>query len=351
MSRIVSTWRVNTKTTKLEYIDQFRPDDIFCIPGLVSDQKVINWLNKYGQPAYIVMDQPGEIKINDLQIYSVPLRGLAFSFEKFEKIDQSLLVAKPETEFCFNFFINDNLSPTKYILIKLVEYFQFECFDYVLNTDKKLCNIKEFLDQLQYLPDSLKSEFRYKILKSIALSPRHNLNYHPNQINCLNNQWHDNLEPLFTQSAVSLISEPNGEQIASIFSEKTIFSIIGLTFPIFVGGYGHANYLKDIGLDTFDDVIDHSYQFMPTLPERCFYAIKNNLGILTDLKLAQQLRSTHLHRLLKNRDLLYNQILIDHVYKVVDSWPDLLKSTIKPYFEFVQKVQIGKSMRLYEYVD
>jgi hypothetical protein len=233
-----------------------------------------------------------------------------------------------------------------------VEYFKFDCFDYVLNTDKKLCNIRPLIDQLSQMRDAeLLKEFRHKILKPITLDIKHNKNYSPTTVPCIVNRWTDNLELLFDQSAVSLIGEPHGDQMASIFTEKTIFSIMGLTFPIFVGGYGNAEYLKQVGLDTFDDIIDHSYQFLPTLPERCFHAFKNNLHILTDLNLAKQLRQTHLNRLLKNRDLLYDQILIKHAYSVVDTWPDPLKSTIKPYFEFVQKVLIGKSMRLYDYVD
>lgn len=352
MTRIVSTWRVNTNTTKLEHIDKFLPDDVFVVPGMVEPKVLHNWLEKYGQPAYIVMDQAGDIKIDELKIYSVPLRGLAFSFEKFEKLNQSTLLRTPDTKFCFNFFVNENLNVNKYTLIKLVEYFKFDCFDYVLNADKKLCSIRPLLDQLPNVHDTeLLKEFRHKILKPITLDTRHNKNYNPNGIPCIVNAWTGNLERLFNQSAVSLISEPHGDQIASIFTEKTVFAIMGLTFPIFVGGYGNADYLKQVGLDTFDDIIDHSYQFLPTLPDRCFYAFKNNMHILTDLALAKQLRQTHLDRLLKNRDLLYNHVLIDHVYKVVDSWPDPLKSIIKPYFEFVQKVQIGKSMRLYDYTD
>ena len=352
MNRIVSTWRVNTKTTKLEFIDKFLPDDIFVVPGMIELDTLSNWLKKYGQPAYIVMDQAGDIKIDGLKIYSVPLRGLAFSFEKFEKLNKSELSNTPNTKFCFNFFVNENLNVNKYTLIKLVEYFKFNCFDYVLNTDKKLCNIRPLIDQLSQMRDAeLLKEFRHKILKPIALDTKHNKNYSPTEVPCIVNQWTDNLDTLFDQSAVSLIGEPHGDQMASIFTEKTIFSIMGLTFPIFVGGYGNAEYLKQVGLDTFDDIIDHSYQFLPTLPERCFHAFKNNLHILTDLNLAKQLRQTHLNRLLKNRDLLYDQILIKHAYSVVDTWPDPLKSTIKPYFEFVQKVQIGKSMRLYDYVD
>jgi hypothetical protein len=352
MPRIVSTWRVNTKTVKLEHIDKFLPDDVFVIMGMIEPKVLYNWLEKYGQPAYIVMDQAGDIKIDGLEIYSVPLRGLAFSFDKFEKINQATLLSTPDTKFCFNFFVNENLNVNKYTLIKLVEYFKFDCFDYVLNTDKKFCSIHSLLDQLPHVSDTeLLKEFRHKILKPIALDTKHNKNYSPTEVPCIVNQWTDNLEPLFDQSAVSLISEPHGEQIASIFTEKTMFAIMGLTFPIFVGGYGNADYLKQVGLDTFDDIIDHSYQFLPTLPERCFYAFKNNLHILTDLELAKQLRQTYLNRLVKNRDLVYDQILTKHVYSVVDEWPESLKSTIKPFFEFIQKLQVGKSMRLYDYVD
>jgi hypothetical protein len=351
MTRIVSNWRINLKNTKLEFIDKFLPDDIFYVPGMIEPKILCHWLEKYGHPAYIVMDQAGDIKIDNLKIYSVPLRGLAFSFEKFEKLNQSELLSTPDTKFCFNFFVNQNLNVNRYMLIKLVEYFEFDCFDYVLNTDKKFCSIPSLRDQLPANDPELLTEFRTKILKPIRLSTRHTPNYDIDSVPYNTYKWADNLELNFSSSAVSLIGETQGDLTASIFTEKTIFAIMGLTFPIFVGGYGNADYLKQVGLDTFDDIIDHSYQFLPTLAERCFYAFKNNMHVLTDLSLAKQLRQEHLARLLKNRDLLYDQILTKHAYSVVDTWPDPLKSTIKPYFEFIQKIQVGKSMRLYDYVD
>ncbi|NBO23558.1 PepSY domain-containing protein, partial [bacterium] len=138
-------------------------------------------------------------------------------------------------------------------------------------------------------------------------------------------QWQNNLDLNFVQSAVSLISEPHGDLTASVFTEKTIFAIMGLTFPIFVGGVGNADYLKKVGLDVFDDIIDHSYQFLPTLAERCYYALKNNIKILTDLNLAKQLRTKNLDRLLKNRDLLYTGILIDlHQGSFFTGWAQYL---------------------------
>ena len=70
MTRIVSNWRINLKNTKLEFIDKFLPDDIFYVPGMIESKILCNWLEKYGHPAYIVMDQAGDIKIDNLKIYS-----------------------------------------------------------------------------------------------------------------------------------------------------------------------------------------------------------------------------------------------------------------------------------------
>jgi hypothetical protein len=164
--------------------------------------------------------------------------------------------------------------------------------------------------------------------------------------------WKNDVELIFNNSAVSLVSEFwYGSQLASIFSEKTIFAIMGLTFPIFVGGYKHADYLKQVGLDVFDDVIDHSYQYRTTLIEQCFYAFKDNLHILTDLQLAKNLREKHLSRLLKNRDLLFEHILTKHVYNAVAAWPEPLRSSINSYWYFIQNLQVGKVMRQDFYAD
>jgi hypothetical protein len=199
-------------------------------------------------------------------------------------------------------------------------------------------------------------KFRNEILSPIRLDVRHNRNFSINNVGhnteYIHYEWQNNLELLFNTTAVSLIAEPwFKSQLASIFSEKTLYAIMGLTFPIYIGGYRHADYLKKIGLDTFDDIIDHSYQHRTTLVEQCFYAFKDNLHILTNLSLAQQLRQTHLDRLLKNRDLLYDGILTQHVYDAVGTWPEPLSSAIKSYWYFIQNLQVGKVMRGYYCVE
>ena len=71
---------------------------------------------------------------------------------------------------------------------------------------------------------------------------------------------------------------------------------------------------KRLRFDTFDDVIDHSYQSYDTLIERCYYAFTRNLPLLSDKNTATELRLLHKDRLYKNRQLL----LQNHLEKFVD---------------------------------
>ena len=352
MTRIVSNWRINTKNTKLEHIDQFQPGDIFFVPGLVPPRALKHWIRTYGTPDFIVCDQAGEVIIDGLKIYSAPLRGLAFSFERFQRIDHNVLPRQVNTDFCFNFFVATIDRCNRSLLVKLIEYFKLDCCSYLLQDERTDHDMQKVITEWQSIDTTdLPLDCRSALLSPITLPAKYNKNYiigGEYLENYRQYEWQDNLELLFAPTAVSLVSEPwFDSQLASIFTEKTMYAIMGLTFPIFVGGYKHADYLKKVGLDMFDDVINHDYQYRTTLIEQSYYAIKDNLHILTNLPLAQSLRKTHLNRLLKNRDLLYENILTDHVFKEVDTWPEPLRSSINSYWYFIQNLQVGKSMRGY----
>jgi len=118
--------------------------------------------------------------------------------------------------------------------------------------------------------------------------------------------WDSGLRDMFMTSAISLISESNtGLDRASIFTEKTLHSVFGLNFPIWIGHYGQAEQWERLGYDSFSDVIDHSYQHCDTLVERCYRAIELNLPLLSNRDLAHSLRIQHLDRLLHNRNLVF----------------------------------------------
>jgi hypothetical protein len=121
-------------------------------------------------------------------------------------------------------------------------------------------------------------------------------------------------------------------------TEKTIYSVLGLTFPLWVGCYGQADYFKQMGLDVFDDVIDHSYQYLPSLFERCFYSVYLNLEILQNYNLAKNLREKNIDRLCNNRKLvLQDNLLKKHTDNVLKTWPEDLQQIIVPYWNQFRK--------------
>ena len=340
MPRIVTDSNNFQKSTKLKFIDQFRPDDVFYMPCPIDTDVLLGYLDKYGRPAYIVGDQAGNIILDNVKIYTVPFRGLDMEMEKFGQLQLSEHV---NTKYCFNFFIN-NKQINRHLLVKLVEYFDLASFDYIMDNDKQDFDMQHTINELAKLSDhNLDADFKTKILAPVALLAKHDVD--------TVGAWTARVSQMFDQTAVALISEINGHQRACVFSDKTIYAILGLTFPIYVGGYGHADYLKHIGFDIFDDVIDHSYQYRDTLIERCYYAFKNNLKLLSDTTHAVALRQQHLPRLLANRTMLYNGSLAAHTNKTVDSWPEPLKSTIAPYWQYIRNTPIGRVFRNQVYFD
>ena len=121
------------------------------------------------------------------------------------------------------------------------------------------------------------------------------------------NQWNQFQAKLVSHSAVTLMTESTiNMDLNYTFTERTVFSVLGLTFPIWVGNFGQAEQAKAMGFDIFSDVIDHSYQYKKTLLERCYYAIADNLEILTNFELAKQTRISNFKRLIDNRSYLMN---------------------------------------------
>jgi len=89
---------------------------------------------------------------------------------------------------------------------------------------------------------------------------------------------------VFEPSCISLITEPVFIERESILTEKTIMSIYSGTLPIWVGGWRCADALAQFGFDTFDDIIDHSYQCLADPYDRCYKAIELNLKLLKDFE-------------------------------------------------------------------
>jgi hypothetical protein len=117
-----------------------------------------------------------------------------------------------------------------------------------------------------------------------------------------------------------------------MFTEKTLFAILGCTFPIWVGSYGAPDFAKKIGIDIFDDIINHDYQYKSTVTERCYFAIKNNLHLLTNLDQVKILRRERLSRLDQNKQaLLEGNIFNRYINEQISKLNKPLQHAVKPF--------------------
>ena len=91
-------------------------------------------------------------------------------------------------------------------------------------------------------------------------------------------------------------------------SEKFKNSVYGCSFPIVLGGHGVIKFLRDIGFDMFDDVIDHSYDLIQDPLDRMTAAINLNQSLLCDNNLVKALWQTHQHRFLNNIEFIKTKI-------------------------------------------
>jgi hypothetical protein len=243
------------------------------------------------------------------------------------------------TEHIFNFIANKK-SINRHMCMKMVEFFKLTNYDYTWSAVDNHYDMSTIIQELDSLGDlaPLKDWDRSAVLQPIAIpakfvhfekNPTHNTSGY-NNFGGNPWTWANILRPIFTRSAVSLITETLGfdYKYKAFFTEKTAFATFGLTFPIWIGHGQFANEWERLGFDVFNDVVDHSYQQYNTIIEQCYYAFHDNLELLTNFELAKQLRQQHWDRLIKNRELLFDQQLEKFLEKDMTTWPKEVQAIV-----------------------
>jgi hypothetical protein len=252
--------------------------------------------------------------LKGVEFYGAPI-VLCLMAKEFDRDNFS--INKPDTKHVFTFNINKK-QINRFLLLKLVEWFELKSYCYTWSGIGREFDMSEVLEELSSMGSNQPFDAQ---TKSFLLSPVHLKKNYIDISGAIetgfgmvnfgdsNSIWKSFLSQMTHDSAISLISESVQHEKSMIFTEKTLYSVAGLTFPIWIGGYKQAQEWEKYGFDTFSDVIDHSYQHHNTLIERIFYAFKNNYALLNDLSQATILRNKHMDRLLSNRQkLLDNQI-------------------------------------------
>lgn len=301
----------------------------------VFDQDFVDYILEKGRPNCIVSDHFVSAYFDNIQVIGLPLWLECHTKEFIEFVQFSNNCV---TDHCFNFTINKK-QINRFLCIKLVEWFNLRDFDYTWSGIGQNFDMSVIIQELDLLANKspLSQQARSFILAPVRLEKKFILG--PHDIDDNNNSvsiktkggplaWEAGLNQIFSNSAVSLITESVSYQKASVFTEKTLYSVLGLTFPIWVGGYNQAKDWANMGFDIFDDIIDHSYQSYDTLVERCYFAIANNLDILSDKALATELRSQNKHRLLQNRDHALSNGIGNYVDQQITKLPTDLQQVI-----------------------
>jgi hypothetical protein len=100
--------------------------------------------------------------------------------------------------------------------------------------------------------------------------------------------FNNRLRPLYRNSFVEIVTESTFAEPSFAITEKTAHSFFGCNFPIVLGGCGIISHLRELGLDVFDDVVDHSYDLIANPFDRIASAIESNRRLLIDTDHAKQ---------------------------------------------------------------
>lgn len=124
---------------------------------------------------------------------------------------------------------------------------------------------------------------------------------------------------VFEGTCVSLITEPVFWERETIVTEKTLMAIWAGTLPIWIGGWKCPDAMRDFGFDTFDDVIDHSYQDLSDPHDRCCRALLDNRHLLDQ----PRDMAPYQDRLKHNLDLLTSNVFLQDVKSKISTRPEL----------------------------
>ena len=325
-------------THPLSEIKKFESDDILLIYDSFDDSELDKLIALKGAPSAIFNESFSFYESrHTFPIYCTDI-WLEKELQRFRNLP---MITDPVTEYSANFVINKK-QINRYLAMKLVEYFNIPV-DYTWSGIGEYFDMSGIIKEWNSISfDEIPLDVRNHLLSPVRL-PAKWIDYRNNPGNEAGVpkyggniwSWTHGIDKVVSCSAVSIITESIWTQRAMHFTEKTLYAILGLTFPLWVGGYHQADEWRKIGFDAFDDVINHDYQHHPTLIERCWWAIKLNSELLQDIGALRALRKKHLDRLVSNRE---NMIFGDHFYnynnQVMSAWPKELQQSIEPIVSY-----------------
>jgi hypothetical protein len=116
------------------------------------------------------------------------------------------------------------------------------------------------------------------------------------------------LSNYYRETFVEIVAETSYTEMSYNLTEKTLNSIYGYSFPILLCSPGSVAFLRSMGMDVFDDVVDHSYDSIANPIDRLYRAVTDNIELLTDNQKVKQLWLANQTRFANNVDFAKNQL-------------------------------------------
>jgi hypothetical protein len=312
---------------------------VFWVNDTLSPDLFQDLINIHGRPDTVISTAHPEYPVDNINWYFWCDDLLNHSLGEYN-------IFPLETQYCFNFSIRKS-KINRTLLLKLVDWYGLKSYDYTWQGEnvsvsisesiiKDVGSVADIVPELDLFAEHLRSSI-------VNIDSKF---YNPTiGAEETKSAWDSMIGQMVSSSAVSLISESVDIEPAINFTEKTIYSVLGLTFPIWIGGVRPAHWWTTLGFDTFDDVICHDYQNCNTLLERCVRAFHDNQKILTNLEFATDLRNKHMDRLLNNRKIMRQQFNT-HYHKTFNSMPQDLQQALTQMIR-----DFGPNQRNYQYLN
>ena len=233
----------------------------------------------------------------DYQAECVYFPGL-LAREVKEFTQQNIIPTWNNKQYCFNFMIN-KVRPHRTLLLKVIDELKLNSYQH------SLC--------WRTSPTSTIPVTDYRIGHEVVMD------FSIRAGSYTNATIYQNLlqSKVFESTAVSLITEPAYYEQDTIVTEKTIMARYGGTVPIWFGGWRIPDYMRSLGFDIFDDIVDHSYQNLSDPEQRCLAAIDRNIHLLKNLTGVDHKRLQH------NLNLVKSNPWLTQVNSLIKIYPDL----------------------------
>ena len=145
---------------------------------------------------------------------------------------------------------------------------------------------------------------------------------YPESANTVNFQ--QNLINYYRDTFVEIITETSCTEKCFNLTEKTLNSIYGKSFPILISSQGIVAFLRTMGMDVFDDIVDHSYDTIENPIDRIYQAVASNKELLTDNNKVKELWKLNEHRFIKNIDFAKTKLYNFYTQRITDTFYEFI---------------------------